>query len=68
MIFTSGMMTHEESYVLRCLKNGTLCWTHGSVMRASVKVCQDTVPLFEHHGNGSLFEGPLLNFYLFLVA
>ena len=24
MIFTSGMMTHEESYVLRCLKNGTL--------------------------------------------
>ena len=25
MIFTSGMMTHEESYVLRCLKNGTLC-------------------------------------------
>ena len=26
MIFTSGMMTHEKSYVLRCLlKNGTLC-------------------------------------------
>ena len=37
MIFTSGMMRHEESYVLRCLKNGTLCWTHGSVLRASVK-------------------------------
>ena len=26
MIFDSGMMTHEESLVLRWLKNGTLCW------------------------------------------
>ena len=25
MIFDSGMMTHEESHVLRWLKNGTLC-------------------------------------------
>ena len=25
MIFDSGMMTHEESHVLRGLKNGTLC-------------------------------------------
>ena len=25
MIFDSGMMTHEESLVLRWLKNGTLC-------------------------------------------
>ena len=39
MIFDSGMMTHEESLMLRWLKNGTLCLmlTYTSVVRASVE-------------------------------
>ena len=58
MIFDSGMMTHEESLVLRWLKNGTLCLY-------TSRLCEY---LWRAHSLGDLFLAPRHFFSVWTVC